>query len=380
MLKDFRAPDFGDYDVLEAVLPAARKRGMKTICWFEDVSRDDVPNIAKLQEKDLRRPERRLPSASTIPTTATGCSAIVEDYARSYDIDGIMWGSERQGAFSNALGASHGGGGRDPDTRHLLLRFLRSEGQGSAASTSSGPARASRRSQRSSGRPRGQAPVDGYYVTLWRLMLRYPELLAWEMLWTDSLRETYAAMLRQGQRSEARRRSRLAHLAQQLVQPHLPRRAGPVGTRQVLRFPEDGDVSQLRRRAHGELHQQRGQDHLRRCAGAGTARLPLSRARLRRRRTSPRSRKTGFSADYVYREAKRAREALTGTKRSLAGHRYRHPDRAATASRPRRDARGGRWRRFAPGADGVMLSRKYSEMKLANLRGAGAAVRQLGLV
>jgi hypothetical protein len=37
-------------------------------------------------------------------------------------------------------------------------------------------------------------PVDGYYVTLWRLILRYPELLAWEMLWTDSLRETYSAM------------------------------------------------------------------------------------------------------------------------------------------------------------------------------------------
>ena len=32
---------------------------------------------------------------------------IAEDWARSYDIDGIMWGSERQGAFSNALGASH---------------------------------------------------------------------------------------------------------------------------------------------------------------------------------------------------------------------------------------------------------------------------------
>src|SRR5271170_5112504 len=35
--KDFRAPDLGDYDVLEVVLPAARKRGLKTICWFEDV-------------------------------------------------------------------------------------------------------------------------------------------------------------------------------------------------------------------------------------------------------------------------------------------------------------------------------------------------------
>src|ERR1700730_7567141 len=51
-LQDFRAPDFGDYDVLEAVLPAARKRGMKTICWFEDVFRGDIPNIQKLQEKE----------------------------------------------------------------------------------------------------------------------------------------------------------------------------------------------------------------------------------------------------------------------------------------------------------------------------------------
>jgi hypothetical protein len=34
--------------------------------------------------------------------------AIVEDWSRSHPIDGIMWGSERQGAFSNALSASHG--------------------------------------------------------------------------------------------------------------------------------------------------------------------------------------------------------------------------------------------------------------------------------
>jgi hypothetical protein len=33
--------------------PSARKRGLKTICWYEDVFRGDVPNIEKLQEKDL---------------------------------------------------------------------------------------------------------------------------------------------------------------------------------------------------------------------------------------------------------------------------------------------------------------------------------------
>src|SRR5947207_798325 len=35
VFREFRAPDFGKYDVLEDVLPAARKRGIKTICWFE---------------------------------------------------------------------------------------------------------------------------------------------------------------------------------------------------------------------------------------------------------------------------------------------------------------------------------------------------------
>jgi hypothetical protein len=34
---------------------------------------------------------------------------------------------------------------------------------------------------------------------------------------------------------------------------------------------------------------------------------------------------------------------------------------------------------FRAGSDGVLLSRKYSEMKLGNLRGAGAAIRELGL-
>ena len=69
VLKDFRAPDHGDYDVLATVLPAARKRGMKTICWYEDVWRSDVPNVSKLAEKDLHGLPRA-PCASTIPITA----------------------------------------------------------------------------------------------------------------------------------------------------------------------------------------------------------------------------------------------------------------------------------------------------------------------
>ena len=130
VIKDFRAPDFGEYDVLEAVLPAARKRGIKTICWFEDVWGPNVPNIAQAQEKRLDGS-----NATTLcfnnPNYRNWLLGAVEDYTRSYEIDGIMWGSERQGAFANALGASHGGRRRRWERRspHLFLQLLRDQGE-----------------------------------------------------------------------------------------------------------------------------------------------------------------------------------------------------------------------------------------------------------
>src|SRR5882724_4676616 len=53
VLKGAHAPDHGDLDILAEVLPAAKKRGMKVICWMEDVFRNDLPNIGKVQERDL---------------------------------------------------------------------------------------------------------------------------------------------------------------------------------------------------------------------------------------------------------------------------------------------------------------------------------------
>jgi len=49
VLKDTRAPDHGNLNILAEVLPAAKKRGMKTICWLEDVFRRDVPNVDKVR-------------------------------------------------------------------------------------------------------------------------------------------------------------------------------------------------------------------------------------------------------------------------------------------------------------------------------------------
>ena len=82
---------------------------------------DDLLVRGRVEPAASRTSRRRRRSASTGSNATTLCFnnpnyrnwllGAVEDYARSYEIDGIMWGSERQGAFANALGASHGGGG-----------------------------------------------------------------------------------------------------------------------------------------------------------------------------------------------------------------------------------------------------------------------------
>src|SRR5262249_4878439 len=47
-----KAPDHPGYDVIADVLPAAHKRDMKVICWFEDVFNKDVKGLDQAVEID----------------------------------------------------------------------------------------------------------------------------------------------------------------------------------------------------------------------------------------------------------------------------------------------------------------------------------------
>src|SRR5260370_29473936 len=96
-----------------------------------------------------------------------------------------MWGSERHGAFSNMTR------GVNPGGVACCCQFCERKARERGINVDR--ARAGFRALGELTRG-GKRPVDGYYVTLWRIMLRYPEILAWENLWHDSLRETYAAI------------------------------------------------------------------------------------------------------------------------------------------------------------------------------------------
>lgn len=372
--KSFRAPDFGDYDVLESVLPSAKKRGMKTICWFEDVFRKDLPNIDQLQEKELSGN-----NATTLcfnnPNYRAWLLGMVEDWARSYDVDGIMWGSERQGAFSNALNARAGSSPSSPMRVTCFCQYC----QARARKQGIDPERARQGflelAKFVDSSQKHQRPVDGYYVTLWRLMLNYPELLAWEMLWTQSLRDTYVAIytkiketkpsLQVGWHIWHTNSFNPIYRAEQDLQVIAPHSDflkiviyNNCGGERLAEY-----IDNVGNTLYGDVPKEELLEFHYKVLNyreKSMSEIPI----------------VGLSADYVYRESKRAHDGLASTKTLLwPGIDIDIPTEAGHSKCTPEGVHDAVLAAFHGGADGVLLSRKYSEMKLANLKGAGEAVR-----
>ena len=377
-LKGFRAPDLGSFDVFESVLPASRKRGMQNIAWFEDVFRRDIPGVQGLEEKDLHG-RTAVTLCFNNPGYRNFLLDLVEDYARSWPLDGIMWGSERQGAFANSIGSASGGKGRDPGRVTCFCQFCQKKGEDRGIQfTRVREGFLKLEEFVRSARDR-QRPTDGYYVTLWRLMLSYPELLAWENLWHDSLRETYQAIYAKVKsikpnigvgwhiwhnnsfspiyRAE-QDLQRIAPVSDFLKVVMYNNVAGERLARYIDSVGETqfGDVpSEELLRFHYDVLGYKGE--------GSYNRIPS----------------TGLSADYVYRETKRARDGLAGTKTHLwPGIDVDVPTAAGHSKCTPKGVRDAVLAAFRGNADGVILSRKYSEMKLANLAGAGEAIREMG--
>ena len=374
VIQDFRAPDFGDFDVLEAVIPSARKRGMKVVCWFEDVwgGPEKVRNVGQAQEKTFGGG-----NAGTLcfnnPNYRNWLLGTVEDYSRSHDIDGIMWGSERQGAFANALVSNVARGGVSRTTCFCQHCEAKARSRG----LDPGRARAGFQALDAFlAAGRQKRPVDGYYVGLWRLMMRYPELLGWEMLWHDSLRETYAALYQKVKSIKPsigvgwhiwhnnsfnpiyRAQQDLAEISHysdflKMVMYHNcagERMANYIRSVDATMYADVPEQELLD--FHYRVMNYHGEGKL--------ADIP----------------QTGFSANYVLEEAKRARAALDGTKTQLwPGIDIDIPTAQGHSKSTPEGSRDAVLAAFKGGADGVLLSRKYSEMKLANLRGAGMATK-----
>lgn len=369
--EDTRAPDHGDYDVLAAVLPEARKRNVRTICWAIDKAPPaSMPNVAKLQEKDLHG-RNRTELCFNNPSYRNFWLGLMEDYTRSYDIDGIMWASERRGPLNSALESKAPGGVGcfcehcQQKARAEGIHFDRVREGYQALETVLLESRS------------GKRPVDGHYVTFWRTLMRYPEILAWETLWNDTLRDTYKALY--GKVKSIKPNVLVGwHIAHGISRSPLYR--AEQDCQELSKYSDflkmvtynncagermSNYVDDLTSTMFGDLTKQQFLDFEYRVLNY-------------RERSIDQLPYTGFSSDSVYQDTKWAAEALAGAKTlNWPGIDIDVPTKLEHSKCTRQGVKAAVLAAFRAGGHGVVLSRKYSEMKLANLSGAGDAVKEL---
>ena len=303
---------------------------------------------------------------------------LAEDYVRSYDMDGIMWSSERMGPFTQAIGAEPGGATTDPTRSTCFCEFCvkKATAQGiNVERAKQGFAALAEfvRNGRANRRPR-----NGYFVTLMRLLFTYPELIQWETLWINSRKQLMSDIRNRVKAANPktpvgfhvwhncsfspfyRAESDFADMAKDadFIKTVLYNRIG--GSRIVSFVNSVGqtifgdmpraDILQLVYKMFG--YQEVAYDQV---AAAG------------------------LSTDYITREVKRTIDDTAGSKVPIyAGLDIDIPNPGSpyTAQNVKEAVLAS----FKAGAQGIVFARNWGEMNPDHVAGSGAAVRELGLM
>ncbi len=385
---DFRAPDHGDLDIIQEVIGPAHGREMRVYAWINENPHGPipllVPNFPKTLEIDVYGRRAQTPCFNN-PDYKYWWLSIVEDYVKSYPLDGIAWCSERQGPLGSLIGGQ-GAAGITCFCEHC--RALAAERGINVERAKRGYVAladflsAARRDERPPGgrpdSPPPSRPPDGYFVTFWRLLLEYPEILAWEGLWTDSQHGIYGEIY--GTAKAIRREVQVGwHVMHH--NSFSPFYRAEQDYRKMAPYSDFIKVVTYHNCAgpryaafHRALAQTifrdaRPEDSLALMYGIlGVDEAPLDQLPT-----------VGWSAEYVRRETARAVASAGDGVAILPGIDIDIPTAEGQTKCTPEGTHAAVTAAFAGGARGIILSRKYSEMRLDNLfavKDALAALRR----
>jgi hypothetical protein len=373
VIKVPHAPDLGKFDVLDAVIGPAKKRNMKVVCCIEDQWHTDVPGVSECLEVDLMGRKGNTLCLLN-PNVREFWRALVNDTVRSYEIDGIMLFNERNGPLLNALGASHFQA-IEPTRVTCFCDYHQQEAakQGiDVIRAKQGYALLAKFIQASL---KGQRPSDGYYVEFERLLLQYPEIIAWDRLFDQGKHQVL---------DEVRVTAKSAN-KNILVGFHIEHvnSFNPFfrATRNYEELAEKADF--LKIVVYNNCGGERYANFIRNIGSTLFRDVPLERlmrvnnhllnygneAALDELPT------TGLSSDYVFREMQRAIAGAKNKCRVLAGIDVNIPTAPDSRKASPADTYAATEAALKAGSDGIILSRKYSEMMMGNLEAAGRAIR-----
>lgn len=370
-----KAPDFGKLDILTDVLPKAKKRNIKVVCSIQDGFNypDDMPFVKQFAEVDLQ--ERKGGAMCFFqPDVREFWKAVATDLCSSYPIDGILLFNERNGPLLNAIGVSH-----HQAIDSAKVTCFCEQHQKAAEQHGINFKRAKEGynmlNQYVQNSLDGKRPSDGYYVEFARLLQQYPEIMAYNQLFDlgkhQVLKDVYAAVKNVRKNLEvgfhiehtnsfnplyraARSYEELATMADFLKVVVYNNCGGERYRNFILNIS-----STVFRDVPPEELMLMNNHLLNYASEAPIDELPMA----------------GLSPDYVRRETQRAKQGVKGKSLILPGIDINIPTGKNSRKASPEDTYAATMAAFKGGADGVILSRKYSEMWLANLDAAGRAIR-----
>jgi hypothetical protein len=378
ILKDFRATGYGKFNVIEQVAPKVKARGMDFVAW--DLNNAGaavphlIPNYAEVCEIDLNGRRTAAPCFNH-PDYRAFLSGKIESLLGGYssEIDAIAWGCEREGPLDGMLG----GGG----VGNCFCQFCQAKGRDrgiSVARAQAGYRALGQLFHTAAGSP---APADGYFVSFWRTLLKYPEILSWETLWTESFQGMQAELYGIA-KSIAPQKPFGFHLLQAMTFSPFYRAEEDYAERRnyadFLKLATYNNAGGPRLEAYlnslsrGVFRDATPQDFL------------ALYYKMMNYQEAPYDQlaSTGLSPDYVAKETRRAVAGVAGQTKIYPGIDIDvptlgdNPKPTDKRTKPE-DVKRALHAAFDAGADGVVLSREYIEMWLANLTAAGDTLREI---
>lgn len=371
--------EYADRDLFAELAEPCRKRGIKLYARIlEGTGREVariVENFSKVVTVDVYGRTTLVPCWNH-PEYRAWWSATAEDLFRSYPLDGLQWGAERQGPLMNVImpwndaapacfcehcRARGRAKGVDPERARQgfqeLYEFVRALMGGTA-----------------------KAP-DGVFAGFLRVLLRYPEVLGWEYQYRQSREEVLQGMYR----------------AAKAVKPD-----ADIGWH-VDHQPSSWDIVYRAEMSYEEMapysdfikfigyHDILG-PRIRNWYLARLQRTVLREVSLQDSldlyyalfgydpKTEPKLDELdtkGFSPEYVYRETRRSVASAAGKTKIYAGIGFDVPWGSSTFRGDPENVYRAVVRAFDAGANGIVVSREYEEMRVSNLRAVGRAMQEI---
>lgn len=373
-LKEFHAAS--KFNVIGEVGPKMKARGMDFFAWDYNNSNANmmrlIPGFTDVAEVDVYG--RRTDSACfNHPNYRAQLTGRIQSYLLQYpeQVAGIIWGCERMGPLDNMIG-----GGWATTGISCFCSYCRAKARSRGIAVEraqQGFIKLDKLFQAAGGE---QRPSDGYFVTFWRILLEYPEVLAWHKMWNDSYHEVRSELYGTA-KTLAPEKPFGFHIVQNVTFSPFYSAVDDYATLQnytdfikIATYSNAGGgrMASFIRRLCSTIFGDATPDDLTpfyyKIMGYDEAPFDQLPAR-------------GLSESYIARETRRA---IADTEHSIQvyasvdinvpikpGWKETTPHGVASEVRAA----------FGAGADGIVLSREYTEMWLANLAAAGEATRAI---